>query len=59
MSLEPDSGLGYRGPFRVSLVLLASMVTAVVWHFHGSAEVAIGSAALVLQLVGMMQKRPL
>lgn len=59
MSLEPNSGLGDRGPFRVSLVLLASAATAVVWHLYGSAEVAIGSAALVLQLVEMMQKRPL
>ena len=39
--------------FRVRLVVLAGAVTSVVWELQGSAEVAIATAALVLQLVEM------
>jgi hypothetical protein len=35
------------------LVVLAGAVTAVVWDLYGSGEVALATAALVLQLVEM------
>lgn len=46
------------GP-RVELVVLAGVVAAMVWELDGNAEVAIATAALVLQLVDMTRPEPL
>ena len=44
---------------RVRLVVVAGVVTAVVWELHGSGEMAIATAALVLQLIEMTETDPL
>jgi hypothetical protein len=51
IGVEP--GNEHRRKFRISLVVLAGVVTAIVWDLHGSAEVAIATSALVLQIVEM------
>ena len=38
---------------RAGLVVLAGAITAMVWDLQGNAEVAIATAALVLQIVEM------
>jgi hypothetical protein len=53
--VDGNSGRDNRSRFRVRLVVLAGLVAAVVWEFQGSAEVAVGAAALALQLVDMMR----
>ena len=44
---------------RPELVVVAGAVAALVWELDGNAEVAIATAALVLQLIEMTRPDPL
>lgn len=55
MSLGVDPGNAHR----MRLAVLAGAVTALVWDLNGSGEVAIATAALVLQLIEMAPRESL